>query len=91
MYFLKIFKEILNYLQHQKSGTLIVSQGCPPTIFIPTGFRPKKVWIEMSEVCGIPVCHAATDSFDYKILPNGFAIHVILHSRERKITWIAIK
>jgi hypothetical protein len=88
---IKFFQNLLNILCRQKSGTIIVSQGCPSKIFIITGFHPKKVWIEMSEVCGIPVCHAELDSFDYKILPNGFLIHVILHSKERKITWIAKK
>lgn len=91
IHLINFFKNLVNLVQHQKSGTIIVARGCPSKIVILTGFHPKKVWIEMSEVCGVPVCHAEIDSFDYRILPNGFLIHVTLHSKERKITWIAKK
>ena len=88
---LKFFVTLYDRVRSQKRGTIIVAQGCPSKILVMTGFKPKSVWIEMSSVCGIPVCHAELDSFDCRIVPNGFLIHVILHSKERKITWIAQK
>ena len=82
---------IINKIRGVESGTIIISQGAPSTINVNTGFTPTAVWIKLGDVSGIPVCHAQADHFDYKIVPHGFTIHVVLHSAERKIEWIASK
>jgi hypothetical protein len=86
-----IFSTIASVLSFSKSGTIILAQGCPNEIFVNTGITPNKVWVELSEVSGIPACHASPDQFDIRIVPHGFVIYVILNSAERKIEWIAKK
>lgn len=85
------FISLISKMKYNAKGTLILTQGCPSQIKVKTQFTPKKVWVEMSEVCGIPVCHAQPDCFDVRIVPGGFILHIVLHSKERKIKWIAKK
>jgi hypothetical protein len=71
------------------SGVISVVHSGNRTIKVLTGFTPKKVWLNLKAPCGIPVCYADRDSFDYIIIPDGFVLFVNLANEYREIEWIA--
>jgi hypothetical protein len=71
------------------TGRMTIVVSGIKTIKVITGFTPKEVWLNLNEPHGIPVCHAEMDSFDCRIIPDGFVLVVKLSSEYRSIEWIA--
>lgn len=85
--FLLIMKILLK--QH-KQGSITVSFG-KNDIHVPLGFQPDQVWINIEPSVTVPVCNAAPDCFDTKIVKDGFVISCNLKSQHRTIKWLALK
>ena len=87
-----IFKRVLSIFGHKlECGEMLLVITGEKEIAIDLGFTPKNVWLNLRSTAVVPVCQGAVDSFDYRIVPNGFVIVAHLTSEYREIEWIAIK
>lgn len=87
-----IFKGILKLFGHKlECGEMLLVITGEKEIEVNIGFTPRHVWLNLRPSCCIPVCQGAVDSFDYRIVPNGFVIIAQLQSEFREVEWIAIK
>ena len=72
-----------------QTGSVMVRES--GEIFVPLPFTPDHVLTEASENHHPHICHAEPDGFDIKIVPDGFVIIATLHSKHRKLWWLAIR
>lgn len=95
---IKLVKSAYNYLLHFIAGlfgfqfqigsiTLLSHENA--TVTIPLLFAPKRVFIAPGHSTGIPVCQGDIDSFDVRLLPDGFVLFIRLTSECREIRWFA--
>jgi hypothetical protein len=73
------------------AGNLYLVIDGKKQIEVKPGFDPKEVWIRPMQPCGVPVCMGGVDSFDVRIVPNGFVIIAEMSSEYRELQWIAIR
>jgi hypothetical protein len=73
------------------SGSITLVIDGQKTVNIDLPFTPREVWLDLKDPVGVPVCQGQLDSFDKRIVPNGFVLLVNLSSEYREVEWLAVK
>ena len=69
-----------------RSGKLTVVMNGKRKITVLTDFTPKTVWLSLSKSPNDELI----DSFDIKIVPEGFILLVHLQNEHRELEWMAV-
>lgn len=72
-----------------KTGYLTLSPSSPDFIKIYTGFTPKKVSLTFFNDIKPFSCLGNIDSFDVRVVPQGFVLKARIRGRSRRVRWIA--
>jgi hypothetical protein len=87
-----ILKKILKLFGYSlECGEILLVITGEKEIEVDLDFTPTSVWLNLCPTVTMPVCQGAVDSFDVRIVPNGFVIVAQLTSEFREIEWFAVK